>query len=316
MTAPVKSFRFQVVKTFLQNLSSKKGLRLVYTALTILLTVGVLGFIVYRQRDVLLDFEWQFRIGPALLSFVLFSLGLLLVAAVWAWILNTLGARLSYLKHIRYYCIANIAKRIPGTIWYIASRAQMYKQDGVSRKLTSIASGVELAVGLMSGILASLFFALPTIVNYRISPFVFAGAFVLGVILTHPRVMQRLFRLVRVEIKVFSYKRILGWLATYFLVWILGGGVLFAIGNAITPIPFQYLGYFIGSWSLVGVLSSLLLLSPSNLGVTEIGLSLLLAKIMPAPIAVIISIAARVLMILFEGIWAVFFLWIKPAESD
>jgi hypothetical protein len=256
------------------------------------------------------------RLWPAILSFVFFIFAMLLPAVLWGQILNALGIRLTYLKHIRNYCISNVAKRIPGTVWYVASRAQLYKEDGIDLKLTALASGIEMALITLSGTLVSAVFAFNIILDQRINPWSLVAAFLIGCIFIHPRVVQFVFRLLKVEATMFSYKDILLWLIWYLVLWVIGGIVLFLIGNAVTPIPIQNLGYVIGSWALVGVLSSLLFFSPSNLGITEIGLSLLLGQIMPLSVGVVIAIAARILIILFEIIWASIFLGHKALKQS
>ena len=281
---------------------------LIFTLATFLITLAILGFLIYREREILLSYQWQIRLWPAIVSFFSFSLALFLAAVLWGWILNTLGSQLDYRKHIQYYCISNVAKRIPGTLWYIASRAQFYKEENIDIKLTSLASGVEMALITLSGILASSLFAIPIILSYNVSPWSLAVIFLMGCFLIHPRIMARIFRLFKVEATMFNYRDIILWLLSYGLLWIIGGIVLFSIGNAITPITFQNLGYVIGSWALVGILSTLLFFSPSNLGVTEIGLSLLLGQIMPFSVGVIIAILARLLIIFYEIMWAFFFL--------
>jgi hypothetical protein len=118
-----------------------------------------------------------------------------------------------------------------------------------------------------------------------------------------------------VEATQFGYRRTVQWLIAYIPAWILGGIVLFIIANSFIPLPLHQIGYVIGSWSLVGILSYLLFFSPSNLGVTEVGLSLLLANIMPSPIAVVLAITTRIAIILYEIIWALIWLNVKSSSS-
>jgi len=280
-----------------------------------LVAVAILGYLVYRQKEILFSYPWQINPALYLLSFFVFSIDLFLVAMIWGWIMNTIGKRLDYQKHIRYYIISNIAKRIPGTLWYIASRAQFYQKEGIDYRLTSLASGIELAVSIMSGVLVSLLFAIPIVLNYGLNPLVLAGILLVGILLLHPRVTDWIFRLLKVEATQFGYQRTIQWLIAYVPAWIFGGIVLFIIANSFIPLPLHQIGYVIGSWSLVGIVSYLLFFSPSNLGVTEVGLSLLLANIMPAPIAVILAITTRIAIILYEIIWALIWLNVKSSSS-
>ena len=97
-----------------------------------------------------------------------------------------------------------------------------------------------------------------------------------------------------------SYKRLTFMCIIFCFVWILGGIQLFFVGKAIYPLGFQNLGYVIGCWSIVGVLSYAFLFLPSNFGFSEVSLSLLLSTIMPSSLAVVVAILNRIQVILFE----------------
>ena len=285
--------------------------RVAVTLISVAVTALVLGYLVYRQREIILTYHWQFRPIPLLLSFVIFSVALFWVSVIWGWIINHFSKKLVFHKHIRFYIISNLAKRIPGTVWYLASRFQLYNTEGLDLKITAIASGLEMVLITLAGILVTLLFASQTLLEYHISPFIFIIIFIVGLIIIHPKVIQWALRLKSVEIQSFNYQFVIKGIAAYVISWILGGAVLFETGNLIYPIGVENLPYFITSWSLVGILSTILFFSPSNLGITEIGISLLLSKVVPSSIAVLIAISTRILMILFEILWAGVFLWIK-----
>ncbi len=279
-----------------------------FTLTAVVITIGVLALLVYQQRQVLFELEWHFRLLPALVSFIIYSLTIYTSALIWAWMMNTLGKSVDIRRHLHNYFLANVTKRLPGTVWYIASRAKLYREENIDIKLTSLVSGMELAVMILSGLLVSLAFAVPIIVQYHITPWILVIFFLIGFILLQPRTIAWIFRLLKVQASDFRYRDILRWLATYIAIWIFGGINLFALANIVTVLPFNNLSYIIGSWTIIGVLSSALFFSPSNFGVTEIGLSLLLSQIMPSPVAVVVAILVRVLLIGYEVVWAL--IWI------
>src|SRR5690606_11910342 len=94
--------------------------------------------------------------------------------------------------------------------------------------------------------------------------------------------------------------RLLRWVVGYVLIWVIGGLILYAAIAALLPVTWDRLGYVIGVWSLMGVLSVTVLLLPSNLGFTEVGLSLLLARILPSSFAVFVAVFVRLLVLAFE----------------
>ena len=294
----------------------KKVNRLLLTAVLIVVTIIILGLLVYRQWDVIINYHWQLRPVPILLSFLIYTFALVWVGLIWGWLINNLGPRLSYQKHIRYYLLSNIAKRIPGTIWYVASRLQLYVSEGMDIKIPAVASAVEMVLISLAGILVVLVTASQTLIRYHITPIIFVVAFILGLALIHPNVIRWILRRQKADTKALTYPRILVGIIAYIVSWLLGGVILFEIGNIIYPIAPDKLPYFITTWSLVGFVSSLLFFSPSNFGVTEIGLSLLLSSVVPSPIAVLIAIAARILLMVYDILWASVFLLLNPADRS
>jgi uncharacterized membrane protein YbhN (UPF0104 family) len=281
-----------------------KRFRFGYSLIFLVIAAGILSYLLYSQREILINYDWDIDWIQVLISFIVFSFDLLLVVIVWAWIMDKLGKKINLSTHFVYYSLSNITKRIPGTIWYIASRAQLYKSNQIDAKLTSVASGVEYAISILGSILVSLLFAIPIIIRYAYSPYLFILVILIGSVMVHPRVISWILNKMNVEATNLEYRLIFKSLIAYIFIWILGGIVLFFIANSIYPIPLSNLAYVIGTWCFVGFISSILLFSPSNLGLTEVGLSLLLANIMPSSIAVIVSIFGRVLITIFELIWA------------
>jgi uncharacterized membrane protein YbhN (UPF0104 family) len=90
------------------------------------------------------------------------------------------------------------------------------------------------------------------------------------------------------------------WLALYGLIWLLGAAIFFCNVYAITQISLEHLPFIMASWTLVGVLSVLVIFLPSNLGFTEVGVSLLLSLIMPSSLAVMVALLARVFTLIIE----------------
>jgi len=294
----------------------KKSKKMLLTIILVGITVIFLGVTVYKQREVLLNYKWQLHLLPLVLAFVLFSLTLFIGSLVWGFILNAISRKLSYKKHIYYYVISNLAKRIPGTIWYVASRTQMYSDEGIALSMTTLASGLEIAFIALAGVLTVLLFSTEIIIRYHLSPVIFAIIFLVGFIVLQPKFIKWFLKLLKIEGLNIDYKLVIIGILSYIIIWILGGLLLYEIGNIVYPIPIEKIGYIIGSWVLVGTLSILLLFSPTNFGITELGISLLLSSIVPFSIAVIIAIAARILMILFEIFWASLFFGINQLRRS
>lgn len=269
---------------------------------TLAFSGAVLGVLLYRERTLLFQVQW--RLDPWLLAiaFLVFWVGLLIATLTWAMLMRQLGSTLPYTTHVDHYCISQLAKRLPGTLWYLAGRTYLYKQDGESLRLVAFASSVELFITILSGSLTSLLFA-----GYSLSeqtPFPLWGWVLLsaiGLLLLHPKPLHYLLQRFKIlETPRLQYRQLLSWVVLYSLIWVIGGAVLYLVSNTVMTISLTHLPYFIGSWSVVGTLSILVFFLPSNLGFTEVGLSLLLAAVIPSSLAVVVAVANRIFLLLCE----------------
>lgn len=187
----------------------------------------------------------------------------------------------------------------------------MYSEEGVSITKTSLASGLEMAFIALAGVVIALLFSTEIIVRYHLNPIIFIILLIVGIILLQPKFINWYLKLFKIDGIHIDYKLLGISFFSYAIIWILGGLLLYEIGNIVYPIPSYQLGYVIGSWTIVGVISILFIFSPTNFGITELGLSLLLTKIVPLSIAVVISVTSRILIIIFEISLALIFLGIK-----
>ncbi|HJS28696.1 MAG TPA: hypothetical protein VJ768_03690 [Anaerolineales bacterium] len=288
----------------------RRWLRVLITGILIALSGIILGGIILSNREELLNFDWQFKPGYLVLAFAVFSLDLLLVAMIWGSIMNTLGGTQPGKSHLRVFILSNISKRLPGTIWYILSRAQFYRGSGIPGKVTTLASGIEFVVATVSSVLISLLFAVPIISGNSMNIAVLVAIILIGIGLTHPRFLTWLLGKAGIDARFFSYRRLIAWICGYLLAWVLSGIIWYLVGNTFADLPADTLWYIIGSLGLMNIVSSLLFLLPSNFGVMEIGMTLLLSSVMPQPLAVVLTLATRILIIASEIVWALLVVWL------
>lgn len=276
--------------------------QLLLAAGTVAFSVAILFFLLYREREQLLQLQW--RLDPLLIggAFLAYFCGLTLATMIWANLMQQLGSTLPYATHISYFCLSHLAKRLPGTLWYIAGRTYLYSQVGESLRLVAFGSSLELLLTFVSGCLTTILFA-----GYALAektPLGWWGWLALaggGFLLLHPKLLHYLLRRFKiVDAPHLQYGRLLWWVLLYSLIWIIGGLVLYCICNLVTTVTIAHLPYFIGSWSLVGTLSFFVFFLPSNLGFTEVGLSLLLATVLPSSLAVIVAVINRIFLLFCE----------------
>lgn len=297
------------------NPPARRRARIALTLFTLAFAFATVAGLLYWRRDELAGLTWHLRLEYLALSAGMFGLALLLVVWLWARLLRALGQPLPFVTHLRYFGMANLAKRLPGTLWYVAGRAYFYRQVGVSPALIALASGLELIITTLANLLVAVAFAGPTLLSYLNANVAaipaIALATILGFVLIHPRAIA--FMIEKVERRRPEVIPSYGFLVTQVVcsagVWIFGGLMFYAVCAALTEIELKYIFYVVGIWALSSLLSSLILFLPANLGAKEISGSLLLAAIMPLPMALAIAILSRLLVTAYEVCWALAAVW-------
>ncbi len=308
----IETYRAAFTKTVKSFFQSSRG-RVISTIFAIVFTVAILGAMVYREREILFTQKWSVHWTALLGAFLIYSVCLYLTVKIWTWIVEAMGVYIQFGKHFRYYCISLLARRLPGTVWYIAYRSQMYQKEGLSIQPTSLASGVELAVSIISGVIISVLFAIPLLKQFQAGVIGIWFLLLLCLVFLHPRIIGWILKKFGSSIERFEYKKILLWVVAYIVSRAFGGTLVFAIVNILYPVSLSNLMYIIGGWSFIGVLSNVLLFSPTNLGFTEVSLSLVLSNIMPSSIAVIVAVLSRITTTFFEFTWAMLALVVEKA---
>jgi hypothetical protein len=275
------------------------------------LGISLLLWLAWRFRDDILPYLANVEPWGFVRAFGWYLASLAAIVAGWVALMRHFAPGVSWRTHVRIYCVTLATRRLPGTLWYIGGRLVLYRREGISRALISIASSVEYAVIIVSGALVGLVL-LPAAAGI---PGATAGALVLAglMVLFSPRLVawlaRRIGRPLPVAIRLHD---VLGWLLALVVMWLCGGMMLFEIIRSFAPLPFDRVVYVIGAWALAGTLGALTFALPSSFGVGDISLAFLLARIMPPAAAGTIAVATRFLGLIFELVPAAVFLpWIR-----
>ena len=273
----------------------------------LLLSVFVIARVLIINWSAFREYSWEIRPIWFLYTALFFLIDLLI--ATWAW--HLFVARLTgfnnFRKSAKICWSSNLARRIPGPIWYIAGRAILYEKEGLKKTTTSLLSALELAFFLISGILTTLL-TLPFWlfrdggVYQPIQLWIFVAVLPLGIILVHPRILEHLWQKVSREKLTHQllWRDTTTWLWIYVLTWVIGAFVLFSVINIIYPLPTSNLIPTISIWAFAGSLSLAGALTISVIGLREISLVFLLTQIIPAPIALIVAIGIRLVWLAGE----------------
>lgn len=270
----------------------------------------------YQHWDAFAKMAWRLSLGYLALSAIMFCAALMLVVWLWARLIEALGYSIPFFTHLRYFTISNLAKRIPGTLWYVASRAYLYQHTGIKPTRIALASGLEVIISMISNIVISIAFAGSHLLRYLNAYFevglvlVFLVSLVL--VLIHPRiVMLALEKLEKQKPEIVpGYGFLLSQVILHSGVWILGGLMFYSICAGITEISPAHITYVVGVWAVSSLFSNLILLLPANLGAKEISSTLLLAAIMPVPAAIVSALLSRVLVTTYEALWVLVTVWL------
>lgn len=298
--------------------------RVLLTLLTLGIVLATTAGVLYWRRDELAGLTWRLHLGYLVLSAVMFCAALLLVVWLWARLIQALGHPLPFFTHLRYFGLSNVAKRLPGTLWYVAGRAYLYRQAGISPTRITLASGLEVIIAALSNLIVSTVFAGPHLLSYlnthvMVGPAIAMSA-LFGLVLIHPRIVA--FVLEKIEKRkpesLPSYAFLVSQVMLYTGVWILGGMMFYTICAAITELSPAYITFVVGVWAMSSLFSNLILFLPANLGAKEISSSLLLSTIMSIPAAIAGSVLSRVLVTAYETLWALGAIWLArlPATKN
>lgn len=278
----------------------------------LLFTVAIMARLVWGNWDVLNNYEWQIR--PIWLIAIILFFAIDLYLATFAW--HLLVARLANFNNFRRSAkicwYANLARRIPTPVWYIAGRAVLYEQEGVSKLTISLLSALEIVFFLISGLITTLltlpFWVLPPEITHQLgagkaSQFLLLFVFlILSLVLVHPKILEWIWRKLASEppTQHLVWKDTITWLCVYISTWVFGAFIFFSIINLIHPLPLSKIVSIIGIWSFAGSISLSGSLTISFIGLREVSLTLLLAQLIPSPIALIVAILVRIVWVAGE----------------
>jgi uncharacterized membrane protein YbhN (UPF0104 family) len=297
-----------LVVRWARSRTGKRLIKLVW-GLLMLLLFGALAAFLWRNKEAMSAAFRSAQYAYFAATFVFYGVSVAAISFGWHLVLRHLGAQRNLLTNLKIYVYTLATRRIPGVLWYVAGRAVLYGQLGVSAKATSLASGIEVVLSVVSGLLigAPALFVLLGTTSLNIA--LFALVELIGLSLLYPPILTRVLSVFRYEIDpgCVTLPRLASWLGAHALMWVSGGLVLYTVVRALYPVPISQIPAVVSLWALTGAISFGAVLLPSNFGATEITLSLLLSRLIPAPIGVATALLVRVLTTLFDLLWSSLF---------
>lgn len=142
-------------KRIIKNLLEMKGKRQVGIAILIGLLV-FLSYNIYKNWQEIQKYPWQFDYRYLLAGFVLYTINLFGTGWIWGAIITRLSGLKGFLLHIRWYCLTNLAQRLPTPIPFIGARSEVYSSLGVPRPLTIAGMSLEITITIVSALFVSI----------------------------------------------------------------------------------------------------------------------------------------------------------------
>ena len=218
-------------------------------------------------------------------------------------------------KSLKVSFLSMMGKYLPGKVWTVLGRVYLSGKEGVP-KIEAFASVImEIALEIVASIFFFLFFLFTFLEQPLLSLKVIyslAGLMVFGLIALHPKLFYwALNQIVRRwkggEVKMhIGYRDIIQLFLLYNGIVFLQGIAFYFFVNALCEVPVSNLLGLTGSLAIAGVLGTLSFFTPSGLGVREGVLAVLLSTYVISPVAVLISLVARLWVTLVEVLCALF----------
>lgn len=287
----------------LRNLSWRK----VVAGLFTLAVFGYLFWTLAANWQDLRQYEWQVKPVSLIASLIAYLVSLWLGATAWHRIVWSMDQRVPYRTGVKFFLQSNLAKRIPGLIWYALGRLYLYEREGVAKAAVSVALTFELIALIIGGILAYLatawsgpqsiealqqwwlVFPLAILVFIMVWPKSLFGAVNWALVRRGHQALRSGVR--RTDLLLWSLILAGGWLT--------GGLFIFALAAGVYPdVSWSLAVPVINAWVGSGLVAMMALIVPVGLGLKEVTLAYLLSAFMPWPVAVLISLLGRICSII------------------
>lgn len=298
-----------------KGLTDKINLKNVISCLVITLILFYLFRFIHRNWLEVSTFDYQFKYHFLFLSFLFLFIFFFLRVYCWKLILAKMNIMLSMRKSVKVSFLSMMGRYLPGKVWMIMGKVYMSGKEGVPRKEAFASVVMEIILEIVASIFFFFSFLLSVIEQPLLSLKVvyFLGlVMIVGLIILHPKVFYRvintfLYRWKGEGIKTcISYRGIVQLFVLYNLIIICQGIAFFFFVNSICYVSLDKILGLTGSLAVAGALGTLSFFTPSGLGVREGILALLLSTYVISPIAVLISLLARLWVTLGEIICALF----------
>ena len=280
----------------------------------VLILFFLFRFLYHHWREVA-EFDFSFNYNYLTLSFVVLFMFFILRVYCWKVMLSRMNISLSLRKSVKVSFLSMMGKYLPGKVWMVLGKVYLSGKEGVPRAEAFASSVIEIVLEIVASIFFFFFFLFSLVEHTVLSPkvlYLLGGLLVIGMVFLHPRVFYKLINTVLYRVKketiqeTITYRDILQLFLMYNAIVLVQGIAFYFFVNGLCYVPLDNLLVLTGSLAVAGALGTLSFFAPSGLGVREGVLALLLSNSVVAPIAVLISLLARLWVTVGEALCALF----------
>jgi len=266
------------------------------------LSLFILGQLVVENREAFIEFEWEVQPWWFILAIFIFAINVMSGSFGWHFLIVQFTGFAELRHNIKIIWSSNLAHRIPGPVWYIASRAIQYEQVGISKRITSLLSAFEATFSLVGGatlfVLTLPFWLQNDLDLTQISQYRYVLLLLpICLLIIHPRSLNWIGEKVGKKQlpNQLEWRHSLIGVTWYAIFWLLGGITLYALIAAIHPVEFRSMLPIICMWALANTISLVGAMILPFVGLRELSIVFLISNIVPLPVAILVSIFVRIL---------------------
>jgi len=298
-------------KAIIDSISPKN----VISFLVISLILFYLLSFLYKNWLKVSSFQFQLRYSYLFISILLLFGFFSLRVYCWKMILKKMDIFLSFRKSLKVSFLSMMGRYLPGKVWLILGKIYLSEKEGVPRVKAFTSVVIEIVLEVVASIFFFFFFLFSVTKQPLLSPkviYLLVLIMIVGLVFLYPGVFYRvinifLYSLKGEEIKMcICYRDVIQLFIFYSFIILVQGIAFYFFVNAICFVPFDRILGLTGSLAGAGALGTISFFTPSGLGVREGVLALLLSSYIISPIAVLISLLARLWVTLGEVICALF----------
>lgn len=263
--------------------------------------LAVIGSRLVRDWEQIREADISLAPAPLIVSVLLLAIYMVGRALLWHLLTLMLDTAIPVGRAVTAWLVSQLGKYLPGKVFLYAGRLLFYVREGRQAGPVTLAFTIELVATFAASILTVLLaLATGSLVDVGEYRWVFAGGLVALIVVLHPAVLSAAVRLVARLIRrppfdvPLSYPQSLAFVALYVVTWGVFGVAFFFLVRSLYPIEPQSILALAASFSFASMVGMLAIVVPSGLGVREGLLVVFLSTLMPVPVAILVSLVARV----------------------